>query len=230
MSILQVQSRSGIEARFATAARHSRRVRFLRVAIPAVVVVALGVTALLSVFNPWRMIVKLPLNIGNLVVSGTTITMESPRLSGFTPDKRAYELSARAAAQDLTNPNVVELNDLHAKVELEDKSTVQLDARKGVFDTKTEMLKLDEGIILRSSTGYEGHLQEAIVDIHAASVVSSKPVSLKLLNGTLDARNLAISEGGDVVRFDGGVSMELMLPQNESKQGSQAPADEDEKQ
>lgn len=230
MSRLQVQSRSGIEARFATAARHSRRVRFLRVAIPAVVVVALGVTALLSVFNPWRMIVKLPLNIGNLVVSGTTITMESPRLSGFTPDKRAYELSARAAAQDLTNPNVVELNDLHAKVELEDKSTVQLDARKGVFDTKTEMLKLDEGIILRSSTGYEGHLQEAIVDIHAASVVSSKPVSLKLLNGTLDARNLAISEGGDVVRFDGGVSMELMLPQNESKQGSQAPAEEDEKQ
>jgi lipopolysaccharide export system protein LptC len=230
VSRLQVQSRSGIEARFATAARHSRRVRFLRVAIPVVVVIALAVTTLLSIFNPWRMIVKLPLNIGNLVVSGTKITMESPRLSGFTPDKRAYELSARAAAQDLTNPNQVELNDMHAKIELEDKSTVQLDARKGVFDTKTEMLKLDESIILRSSTGYEGHLQEAIVDIQAASVVSTKPVSLKLLNGTLDARNLAISEGGDVVRFDGGVSMVLMLQQDEINQVLRAPAEAGDKQ
>lgn len=224
MSMLQVQARSGLDARFARAARHSRRVRFLRIALPVIVAAALGVTALLSVFNPWRMIVKLPLNMGNLVVSGTKIMMEAPRLSGYTPDNRAYELSARAAAQDLTNPNVVELNDMHAKVELEDKSTVQLDARKGMFDTKTEILKLDEGILLRSSTGYEGRLQDAVVDIHAASVITTKPVSLKLLNGTLDAKNLSISESGAVVRFDGGVSMVLMLQQDEINQVLQQPA------
>ena len=41
---------------------------------------------------------KLPVNVGNLVVSGTKITMEQPHLSGFTQDARAYELSADAAA------------------------------------------------------------------------------------------------------------------------------------
>ncbi len=45
-------------------------------------------------FNPWRMLVNLPIEMGNLVVSGTKITMEAPRMAGFTPDGRAYEVSA----------------------------------------------------------------------------------------------------------------------------------------
>jgi lipopolysaccharide export system protein LptC len=214
VTVLQAQSRAVLEANFARAARHSRRVRVLRIAIPVIVAAALGATALLSVFNPWRMMVKLPLNMGNLVVSGTRITMEAPRLAGFTPDNRAYEVSARAAAQDLKNPNTLEMADIRAKFELEDRSKVDLEARKGIYDTKAELLKLDEGILLRSSTGYEGRLQEAIVDMRAASVVSNKPVALKLLNGTLDAKNMTINEGGEVVRFDGGVAMMLMLDQD----------------
>ena len=38
------------------------------------------------------MLAKLPIDIGNLVVAGTKITMEKPPLSGFTHDARAYEL------------------------------------------------------------------------------------------------------------------------------------------
>ena len=55
------------------------------------------------------MLAKLPADIGNLVVSGTKITMEKPHLSGFTSDARAYELSADAAKQDLTKPDLIEL-------------------------------------------------------------------------------------------------------------------------
>ena len=52
---------------------------------------------------------KLPVYIGNLVVSGTKITMEKPHLSGFSADRRPYELQAKAAIQDLTDPDHVEL-------------------------------------------------------------------------------------------------------------------------
>ncbi|TAK46711.1 MAG: LPS export ABC transporter periplasmic protein LptC [Xanthobacteraceae bacterium] len=199
-------------ARFRAAARHSRRVRLLRVAIPVAVVAALAGVAALSVFNPWRMLVKLPLNMGNLVVSGTKITMEAPRLSGYTPDNRAYELSARAAAQDLTRPTVVELHDMSARIEMEDKSQVLMNASLGSFDTKSEVLTLGREIVLQSSTGYEGRLQEAVIDIRAGSVTSAKPVAVKLLNGTLDAKRLSITDAGALVRFDGGVAMTLMLP------------------
>ena len=69
---------------FRAARRHSRAVRILRVAIPIVVI--LGVTGIFLIvyFNPLRMLAKLPIDIGNLVVAGTKITMEKPHLSGFT--------------------------------------------------------------------------------------------------------------------------------------------------
>src|ERR1700704_5935350 len=83
---------AGMEARFAIAARHSRVVRALRVAVPAAVVLAMAAIVAVSIFNPFRMLLpKLPLDIGNLVVSGTKITMESPHLSGYTPDRPAQQ-------------------------------------------------------------------------------------------------------------------------------------------
>ena len=75
---------AGLEARFAVAARHSRMVRVLRIAVPTAVALAMAAIITISVFNPFRMLLpKLPVDIGNLVVSGTKITMESPHLAGF---------------------------------------------------------------------------------------------------------------------------------------------------
>ena len=81
---------TGMEARFAAAARHSRMVRVLRVAVPAAVLLAMAGIVGISVFNPWRItgLTKLPVNISNLVVSGTKITMETPHLAGFSTDQR----------------------------------------------------------------------------------------------------------------------------------------------
>ena len=69
---------------FRAARRHSRVVRILRVAIPLAVVLGFTGIFLITYFNPLRMLAKLPVDVGNLVVSGTKITMEKPRLSGFT--------------------------------------------------------------------------------------------------------------------------------------------------
>src|ERR1700733_9485928 len=106
-----------MEVRFAVAARHSRMVRVLRVAVPAAVVLAMAGIVGVSIFNPFRMLLpKLPIDMGNLVVSGTKITMESPHMAGFSTDQRPYEMSAKTATQDLTDPDHVDLNTLRAKV------------------------------------------------------------------------------------------------------------------
>ena len=86
---------------------------------------------LITYLNPLRMLAKLPINIDNLVVSGTKVTMEQPRLSGFTSDARAYELTADTAAQDMTKPDIVELRNIRAKVEMQDKSSMELNAATG---------------------------------------------------------------------------------------------------
>src|SRR5438309_8693653 len=121
---------AGMDARFAIASRHSRMVRVLRVAVPAAVILAMAAIVAVSVFNPFRMLLpKLPLDMGNLVVSGTKITMESPHLAGYSTDRRPYELWAKTATQDLTDPDHVELSVIRAKVQMEDRSTVTMDAR-----------------------------------------------------------------------------------------------------
>jgi lipopolysaccharide export system protein LptC len=204
-------SRGDSERAFRTARRHSRMVRVLRIAIPLAVAACLVAVFLISYFNPLRMLAKLPININDLVVSGTKITMEQPRLSGFTRDSRAYELSAEKAAQDLTKPDLVELHNIHAKVEMQDKTTMQMSAANGIYNSKSETLRLDRNILLSSSTGYKGRLSEATVDIRKGHVVSEQPVELEMLQGTLKANKLEILDSGDLVRFHGGVVMDMAL-------------------
>ncbi|MET4801995.1 LPS export ABC transporter periplasmic protein LptC [Bradyrhizobium sp. LB11.1] len=199
---------AALAAKFASAARHSRLVRILRIAVPVTVAVSMAAIVVISTFlNPFKIPIKL--DSGNLVVTGTRITMESPHLSGFTPDQRPYELWAKTATQDITDPDHVDLNDLRAKVLMEDQSTLFLDARTGRFDNKQQQLDLHKDVFLRTSTGYEARLNSAFVDMNKGTVSSDDHVDVKLTNGTLTADRLRITEGGDVIRFEGNVVMHL---------------------
>jgi len=199
---------AALAAKFASAARHSRLVRILRIAVPVTVAASMAAIVAVSTFlNPFQIPVKL--DSGNLVVTGTKSTMETPHMSGFTPDQRPYELWAKTATQDITDPDHVDLNDLRAKVLMEDKSTLLLDARTGRFDNKQQQLDLHKDIFLRTSTGYEARLNSAFVDMAKGTVSSDEHVDVKLTNGTLTADRLRITEGGDVIRFEGNVVMHL---------------------
>ena len=204
-------SRGDSERAFRSARRHSRVVRALRIVIPLGVVLTVAGVSLVTYFNPLRMLARLPINLNDLVVNGTKVTMEQPRLSGFTKDARAYEFTADAAAQDLTKPDIVELRNIHAKVQMQDQSTMQMSAVTGIYDTKAEILKLERNIQLSSSTGYKGLLSEALVDIRKGSIVSTQPVELEMLEGILNAKQLEIVDSGDLVRFHGGVTLTVMF-------------------
>src|SRR5258708_20405137 len=92
---------------------------------------------------------------------------------------------------------------------MEDKSTVTLDAHDGLFDSKQQLLDLHKEIFLQSSTGYEAHLTQAFVDIAKGTVTSEEHVDVKLLNGTLTADKLRITGGGEGVRFEANLLMNL---------------------
>jgi lipopolysaccharide export system protein LptC len=181
------------------ALRHSRAVRMLRVSL------VLGITALLLGLVGLNYLplggLRLPVELGKLVIRGTKITMQQPHLTGFTSDSRAYQFSADSAAQDITKPDFVELQKLNAKMDMADKSTVYLWADRGLYNMKTDMLTLDDNIRLVSSTGYEARLSHALIDVNKGNVVSEKPVWVKLLDGFLDAGRLHITDKGEVLEF-----------------------------
>jgi lipopolysaccharide export system protein LptC len=197
---------------FRAAARHSRYVRVLRVAVPAGVAIAvLGGVAVALLLQPLRMLSKLPVDLSSLVVSGSKIMMQQPRLAGFTRDNRRYNLTAQAAGQDVTKPDLVELHGIRATMEMQDKAVFQTTAKMGLYNSKTEQLTLNQDIVVTSSSGYEALLSEAVVDVRAGKIVSEKPVEVKTSAWTINANRMEVAESGDLMRFERGVTV-MLLP------------------
>jgi lipopolysaccharide export system protein LptC len=215
--------RADSERAFRAAVRHSRHVRILRVAIPLTAIIALvtGVT-FAFLLNPLRMLSGMPVDVGRMVVSGTKIMMHQPRLAGVTRDNRRYDMVAQAAAQDLTKPDMIELQGIRATMEMRDKVTFETTAKAGLYNTKTEQLTLNQNIVVTSSSGYQAFLNEASVDVRASKIASDKPVEVKTATWTINANGMEVSEAGDLVRFDRGVFVTLLLDNTTSGAGGGA--------
>ena len=195
--------------RFAGRARHSRNVRLLRIFVPVGVIGGIVLISLITYVSSGRFSYKLPNDMGTLVVSGTKITMESPRLAGYTKDQRGYEVTAKAAAQDMAKPEFVELKELKAKLAMQDNNSAELVTVGGIYNTKTEILTLGPNITLKSTNGYEALLADAVVEVKKGNITSDKPVEVKMARGKLNANRLEITNSGEVIRFEGGVVMHL---------------------
>jgi lipopolysaccharide export system protein LptC len=210
------RSRGDSEQTYRRAMRHSRWVRWLRATLLGVITVAL----LALVAENYLPIgeLRLPGELGKLVIRDGKAIMQQPRLAGFTTDSRPYEFTADSAQQQITKPDLVELQRIRAKVQMADKSVVHMWADGGLYNMKTQMLQLNDNIHLVSSTGYEARLKQASVDMNKGDVFSDTPVWVKLLNGDLNAKRLEIINNGDLVRFTD-VSMILQSTKPDTKAG-----------
>ena len=210
--ILRIGRRDS-ERVFRAARRHSRRVRVLRLAVPGAVVATLvAAIAISMISNPLRMLSKMPIDIGSLVVSGSKIMMQQPRVAGFTRDNRRYDLTAQAAGQDLTKPDVIELHGIRANIEMQDRVSYEITAQSGVYNNRTEILTLQTNVVVTSSQGDRARLSEALIDIRAGKMMSEKPVEVSGAEWTLSGNRMEITEGGALIRFERGVSVTLMSP------------------
>jgi len=204
--------RSDGKRAFRAAVRHSRHVRLLRIAVPlSVAVLLVGGVAFTALVKPLRVLSSANVDVGSLVVSGTKIMMQQPRLAGFTRDNRRYNMIAQAAAQDLTKPDMVELHGINATMEMKDGAVFETVAKDGLYNTKTEQLTLTQNIVVTSSSGYQAFLNEAVIDVRAGKIVSEKPVEVKTATWTINANGMEVGESGDLMRFDRGVFVTLML-------------------
>jgi lipopolysaccharide export system protein LptC len=192
-------------------------VRWLRLGVPAAIAAALLMVVVAN-YVPIGSF-RLPGELGKLVIKGTKITMQRPRLKGFTGDARPYEFTANSAAQDINNPDFMELQEPRGKMQMEDTSKVDISANSGTYDMKSEMLTLKDDVHVVSSTGYEVRLSDAVIDMHKGEMVSDKPVWVKLLTGVLNAKRLEVVENGNLIRFGGGVAMTVQ-PDHAPAKGS----------
>jgi lipopolysaccharide export system protein LptC len=187
------------------AQRHSSRVRFFRLLIPIGAAIAVGFVAIVAVFDPFGRL-GAGLRLGSLSLSGTKITMENPRLSGYRDDRRGYEVTADAALQDVRKPTLIELKGMKARLVLDDAGhAARLEAATGVFDTQKEFLEVRSDVRVRTDQGQEADLVSALIDFKAGTVQSNDPVEVRLPQATINAKGLSIRDNGKVITFVGEV-------------------------
>ncbi len=194
-------------ARFAAARRHSNFVRFMRRGLPVAMGISIVALVIVPLLNPLR---NLPgLSIGPVKLSGSKVTMELPKLTGFRKDAKPYEVTATSALQDIRKPNVIELVEMKARLQLESDGWANLDSKSGVFDTQKEQLKLTGDVRLKTDTGYDARLKSADIDFKAGTVISREPVKVSINNGstTVDADQLDVTDNGKVMVFSGRVTV-----------------------
>jgi lipopolysaccharide export system protein LptC len=186
------------------ARRHSIVVRFLRRVIPLGAAVAIAAVVAVAVLDPFGR--GAGLSLGPISLSGTKVTMEAPRLTGFRQGNRGYEVTASAAMQDVRKPTLIELVDLRGRMVTDDSgAAVRLKADFGVFDTQKEQLEVRDNVELATDDGQKAFLEAAFADFKAGTVTSRKPVKVLLKGAVIEADGLDVTENGKVISFLGNV-------------------------
>ncbi|MBS7540397.1 LPS export ABC transporter periplasmic protein LptC [Ancylobacter lacus] len=186
--------------------------RLLRVGLPLGVVLTALVAGAFIYLEPLGLAANLPFELGRVSLRGSRVVMDLPKLSGFTADNRGYNVSAISASQDLTNPDQIDLSEINARLEMADKGWARLQSRAGQYNTKSQQMRLSDGVHFDTSTGYGGKLAEAEIDMKAGTMVSRQPVELTYLDGKLTADTLEVSQKDARALLTGHVTLVFRMP------------------
>lgn len=180
--------------------RHSRIVGILRWVLPFICTLIIGTFLfssgiLHSYFVPRVEEVK-------PVVAENTVEMVQPRMSGLDAKKRAYEITAKTAKQDINDPTKVTLEDIVGSLVLNDTDgKINLTAKSGFMDTETNFLQLRQDIVITTKQGYTIYLTSADAKLKEKYITSKDPVLIEWDGGSIRANGLEVTDKGNVIRF-----------------------------
>jgi lipopolysaccharide export system protein LptC len=186
------------------ASGHSRAVRRLRWLLPAAALVIVAGFAGAMVAPS-----LMPgIDLGDVGVSTEGLVMANPKLSGHDGD-RSYDITAERAVQSLTNPKLIELDGIDARISLPNEAWVVLKAKHGQYDSEVERLKLSEGITVESSDGEEATFTTADIDLKTGLVVSDSPLTIDGPRGKITAGSAEATGDGTGIVFKNRVKVIL---------------------
>lgn len=189
---------------FQRAARHSLRVRRLRVAILLGAVALILAVVIFAFFDPFRASLPANVSIDSAGLNGTTVTMAHPKMSGYRKDGRPYDFTAESAVQNLKTPSVLQLNTLDAHVAMTD-GVAHVTADVGVYDTTKEIMDLKGDIHITSQTGADIRMKSAHVEFTGGNVSSQEAVTVSMPTGTVTSDAMHMVGNGADVTFVGHV-------------------------
>lgn len=191
------------QAEFSRAARHSRLVRVLKIALPVVAaVIMIGGLALIWLARS----VTDDVSVTSAAIDDGSVVMQDPRMSGVDSKNRPYQLIATRAVQSLDGGGIT-LEAIQAKVPIGEDATADIRSDSGYYDATAGTLQLSQGISVETTNGVSIRLAGADIDLSSGTMDGQGPVVIQSGTQTIRAQSLKVSDSGQFLSFGGRVKM-----------------------
>ena len=186
------------------AARHSRRVRRLKIALPLLAGVIATVFIAVSIV---RAFLPEELEIANATIENGKIVMQNPAISGRNKQDISYSMKAVRALQDIANPDIITLEDIHAEMPVNDTLVATVDAVSGIYDRGNNTLDMNAPFSITMNNGVVADFRSAYLDINAGEMETKQPIAISMKGGSIVAQKLRMTDKGRIVTFEGMVKV-----------------------
>jgi len=203
---------------FLSAERHSRHVQLLRKALPITAVVVLAAYFISTRLNVT--VGDVTASVDGMELADGNLRMLNPTVKGADKKSGKYVVNAEYADQDVKNPKIVKLHAIKADLANPSGGWSRMKAVRGVFDSQTERLVMQDRITVENSSGLTGELKHASLDMKTQTLRSHRPVFFEMPNGTVRANALTLHSSDKILVFRGKVAVHLKKP---PKQGGDEP-------
>lgn len=201
---------------YRNARRHSRLVKLLKFGLPLVgCLIIVGIVGSLMLSGS-----SVPaIDISSVGVKDGKLMMANPKLDGQTKTKLPYNMKAARAIQDLSNTNIISLEEIDAKIALNSEVTAEINAESGVFDNSSNTLDINSPLNVKTSSGMVAKLKSAQVDLKAGNLKTQDPVDIDLNGSHIAADSLTVTDQGKVLVFEKRVRVTISGGQLRSGEG-----------
>ena len=191
--------------------RHTRLVRVLRLAFPALALITVGLYYVTLKRN-WTY--KLPnggqIDFSSIGLNGQNLVVNNPRYRGYGKDGSSYFVTAKTGIQDMRQMDRVQLRDISGNMLQANRNEFRLWSKQGLFDNKKNELELWDHIYIEGDNGMKGWLSRAMVYVKDSRIISNEPVIFEALNGTINAETMQVNQKTHKAVFEGNVKVHIL--------------------
>jgi lipopolysaccharide export system protein LptC len=125
----------------------------------------------------------------------------------------------------MKNPKLIKLHAIKAELTTDQKGWSRMQAVRGLFNSQSERLVMQDDIRVSTSSGVTGKLTHASLEMKSQVLRSHQPVAFDLPSGTVRARALRLNSVDKTLLFRGKVRVHIIRAQtNQAAAGaSEAP-------
>lgn len=195
-----------MDAPYTQAIGHSRRVRRLRIALPALAVLLSAGFAVVSIVKTY-----LPENIKieGINIEDGKVVMAKPAISGRNSNGAPYSMNASRALQDIKNPNLITLETITATMPVNESASADITAESGTYDRASDKVVLTKPFRIHMSSGVDAMFQSGDLDVKAGKLKTDQVVTIIMKASSLVAQSMDMTDKGQNITFTGRIRLSI---------------------